>query len=117
MTKAFGYVQEGYGSKTDSKAHDEYNDTYDAQIRVQNATLLKIKEDREQDEVEHNDDHWVDEEWLASEAIDERYADECHDDVDKSSGKHGILDMLVGDVRSLEDTLRIEEDLLQKKSL
>ena len=72
---------------------------------------MKIIEDSEQDEVEHNDNHGIDEKWLASETIDERYAYECHDDVDKSGCEHGILDMLIDDVCSFEDTFRIEEDL------
>lgn len=111
LSEALGHVQERYGSETDGKAHDEHDDAHDAQVGEENVAILQVVENGEQDEVEHDDDHRIDEEWLAAQTIDERYAHECHDDVDEAGGEHGVLNVLVGDVRSLKDALRIEKDL------
>ena len=117
MFEALGHVDERYGSETDGEADDEYNDAHDAQVRVDLVVWLQDEEGGEEQKVDNDDKHWVDEERLAAELVDERHTHDGADDVDEAGGEHGVLDVLVLDGRSSEDALRVEEDSVDAAQL
>ena len=73
-------------------------------------THLENQKDGQSNEINYNDQHWENEQWLSSKTIDQWYDDDRSNNVDDTSQDDSVLNLVWKNSGIFENAFRVEED-------